>query len=157
MKNALSEIKRLGKTKPKKPKQIDITEYLNLISLYCYSIIKDADNFKFFCKDEEVSAQVAKKMQQFAETESFFSYVSSPVFAIVTNPKHKLLIPTRDNAEAESENFAVVILKQLASDLETQSAESVCAQAEETIQAFLEATKASMTPELIEKFGDIPI
>lgn len=50
-----------------------------------------------------------------------------------------------------------VILKQLASDLETQSLESVCAQAEETIQAFLEATKASMTPELIEKFGDIPI
>lgn len=157
MKNALSEIKSLGKAKPRKPKEIDVTEYLNLISLYCYSIIKDADNFKLFCRDEEVSASSAKKMQEFAETESFFSYVSSPVFAIVTNPKHKLLIPTRENAESESEKFAVVILKQLASDLETQSVESVCAQAEETIQAFLEATKASMTPELIEKIGDIPI
>ena len=150
MKNALSEVKKLGKTKPKKPKEIDVTEYLNLISLYCYSIIKDADNFKLFCRDEKISAQAAKKMQEFAETESFFSYVSSPVFAIVTNPKHKLLIPTRENAESESEKFAVVILKNLAEDLETQSIESVCAKAEETIQAFMEATKASMTPELID-------
>ena len=96
-------------------------------------------------------------MQEFADTESFSSYITSPVFAVVTNPKHHLLIPTRDNAEAESEKFAVVILKNLAEDLETQSVESVCAKAEETIQVFLEATKATMTPELIEKFGDIPI
>ena len=41
--------------------------------------------------------------------------------------------------------------------LETQSIESVCAKAEEIIQAFLEATETSMAPELIEKFGDMPI
>ncbi|NJO64805.1 MAG: hypothetical protein HC836_43745 [Richelia sp. RM2_1_2] len=113
--------------------------------------------FKLFCQDEKVPAQVARKMEEFAETESFFSYISSPVFAIITNPKHHLLIPIKENAEAESEKFAIVILKHLAKDLETQLMESVCAKAEETIQAFLEITKASMTPELIQKFGDIPI
>ena len=67
------------------------------------------------------------------------------------------MIPIKENAEGESEKFAIVILKHLAKDLETQSVESVCVKAEETIQALLQMTKASMTPELIQKFGDIPI
>lgn len=157
MKKALSEIKRLGKTKPKKPKQIEITEYLNMIQNCSYSIIKNENNFRLFCRDEEVSPEVARKMQEFADTESFFSYITIPVFAVVTNPKQKLVIPTKENAEVRSENFAVIILKKLAKDLETQSVESVCTQAEKDMAVFMNLIEANMTPELTEKFGDISI
>ena len=149
MKKAFSEIKKLTKAKSKKPKRIDITEYLNQIMLCCDTIIKDENSFKLFCQKEKVSPKIARKMQEFADTKSFLNYIANHVLAIITNPKQKLLIPTKEDVKVESENFAVVILKNLAENLKTQSVE--------TMQAFLKAAKESMTPELIEEFGNIPI
>ncbi|NJN09624.1 MAG: hypothetical protein HC815_17205 [Richelia sp. RM1_1_1] len=157
MKNALSEIKRLGKSKPKKPKQLDIREFLNMVILFTYSVILEESNFKQFCEMEEVSEEVAGKLKDFAQTKSFISYVTSPVFAITANPEYTLQIPTREKAKDESEKFGLVILKNLVEDLETQSVESVCIKAEEIMQTFLEMNDAQIADEISQLFGDIPI
>lgn len=157
MRKALSEIKQLGKTKPKKPKELDPREFLNMVMLYCYSIIQEEKNFKQFCEEEKVSAQVAGKIKEFVETKSFLSYIFNPIFGIVTNPKYTLQIPTRENADGASQNFALVILKNLVEDLETQSVESIAAKTDEIMENFQEMTEEKMAHDLNQILGDITI
>lgn len=155
MKNALSEIKKLGKAKPRKQKEIDPKDYLNLVMLYCYSIMQEEGNFEQFCEQENISRDLAQKVQDFSKTDSFLHYIFNPIFAIATNPSYNLQIPTRDKAKDESEKFALVILRDLVKDLETQSVESVCARADGTMQNFQEMTQAKMSSDIGQIFEGI--
>ncbi len=157
MRKTLSEIRQLSNTLPKKPKQLDIREFLNLVIIFSYSVILEESNFKQFCEMEKVSEEVAGKLKDFAQTKSFISYVSNPVFAIAANPKYILQIPTREKAKDDSEKFSLVILKNLVEDLETESVESVCSKADEIMQDFLEMNDAQIADEISQVFGDIPI
>lgn len=156
MKNALSEIKNLGKTKPKKSKQLDLREFLNMVIVFSYSVILEDSNFKQFCGMVEVSGEVREKLQAFARTKSFASYISNPIFTIQLNPEYKLSMPTKEQAQEYSERFGLIILKNLVEELQTQSVESVAAEADEILQNFekiADDMKAGKFSHLLEEMG----
>lgn len=144
MKNALSEIKKLGKAKSKKPKQLGLREFLNMVIIFSYSVILEESNLKQFCEMTEISGEVTEKLKAFAKTKSFASYISNPIFAIRLDPKHKLKMPIKEEAKKDSERFGLLILKNLAEELETHSVESVAAQADEMMQTFEEIAEDKM-------------
>jgi hypothetical protein len=148
MKKSLSEIKKLGKTKAKKPKQLGFREFLNMVIVFSYSVILEDSNFKQFCEMVEVSQEVREKLQSFARTKSFASYISNPIFTMKLDPEYKLRMPTKEEANKESERFGLVILKNLVKELGTQSVESIAAEADEIMQAFEEIAKGMAANDL---------
>lgn len=66
-------------------------------------------------------------------------------------------IPIRENADGASQNFALVILKNLVEDLETQSVESIAAKTDEIMENFQEMTEEKMAHDLNQILGDITI
>lgn len=150
MKNALSEIKKLGKAKAQKSKQLDFREFLDMVVVFSYSVILEDSNFKQFCQITEVSGEVAKKLKAFAQTKSFASYISNPIFTMKLNPEYKLKMPTKKESKKESERFGLVILKNLVKELETQSVESIATEADEIMQAFEEIAKEMVANDLDE-------
>ncbi|MEO1433821.1 MAG: hypothetical protein AAFV71_33135 [Cyanobacteria bacterium J06633_8] len=136
MKNTLSEIKQLGKTKPKKPKQLDLEKFLDMVVVFSYSVILKESNFKQFCDMVEVSEEVREKLQAFARTKSFANYISNLIFTITLNPEYNLSMPTTEKAKEYTEKFGLVILKNLVEELKTQSVENLANEADEMMQDF---------------------
>ncbi|BAY87730.1 hypothetical protein NIES267_72540 (plasmid) [Calothrix parasitica NIES-267] len=136
MKNTLSEIKQLGKTKPKKPKQLDLEKFLDMVVVFSYSVILEESNFKQFCNMVEVSEEVREKLQAFARTKSFANYISNLIFTITLNPEYNLSMPTTGKAKEYTEKFGLVILKNLVEELKTQSVENLASEADEMMQDF---------------------
>ena len=158
MKNTLSEIKQLGKTKPKKPKQLDLEKFMDMVVVFSYSVILEESNFKQFCNMVEVAEEVREKLQAFARTRSFASYISNPIFTITLNPEYKMNLPTKEQAKEYSEKFGLIILKNLVEDLQTQSVESVAAEADEMLENFekiADDMKAGKFSNLFEEMGGV--
>ncbi|MEM1394947.1 MAG: hypothetical protein AAF757_24685 [Cyanobacteria bacterium P01_D01_bin.116] len=156
MKNALSEIKRLGKTKAKKPKELDLKEFLSMVIAFSYSVILEKTNFKQFCEMVEVSTEVREKLQAFARTRSFASYISNPIFTITLNPEYKMNMPTREQASEYSQRYGLIILKNLVEELQTQSVESIASEADEILDNFEQIAddmKAGKFGNLLEEMG----
>lgn len=156
MKNTLSEIKQLGKSKPKKSKRLDLEQFLSKVIVFSFSVILEESNFKQFCNMTKVSEEVKEKLQAFARTKSFASYISNPIFTITLNPEYKMNMPTKEQAQEYSEKFGLIILKNLVEDLKTQSVESVAAEADEMLENFEEIAdemKAGKFSNLLEEIG----
>lgn len=143
MRKSLSEIKKLSNTKPKKskPKVINPTEYITFVLIACDQIIEEVDKFQKFCFEENISQEVAEKLKSFAQTKSFVNYTAISVFAYITNPDVTIYVPSSENAQRYSQDFALTIIKHLAEELESESVESLCLRADEEMRQFQEMNK----------------
>jgi len=157
MRKALFEVKKLKKTKLKKPKELDLKDFLHMVTFHCYSIILEEGNFKQFCEQEDISNEVAEKVKAFAESKSFLSYTFNSVFAIVKNPKYALQIPSKEDSQNVSQSLGLDILRNLVEDLETESVESVSAEADKIRQTFEKMSEDKMFDNLSQVFEDILI
>lgn len=143
MKKNLLEIKKLGNTKVKKskPKAIDPTEYITFVLIACDQIIEEVDKFQNFCRQKNISQEVAKKLKSFAQTKSFINYTALTVFAITTDPNATVYVPESKNAQHYSHKFALTIIKHLAEELESESVESLCLRSDDEMRQFKEMNK----------------
>ena len=143
MRKSLSEIKKLSNTKPKKskPKVISPTEYITLVLIACDQIVEEVDKFQKFCFEENISQEVAEKLKSFGQSKSFINYTATSVFAYINNPDVTIYVPSRENAQHYSQDFALTIIKHLASELESESVESLCLRADEEMRQFQEMNK----------------
>lgn len=143
MKKTLYEIKKLDNTKPKKskPKVINPTEYITLVLAACYEMIKEVDKFEEFCFDEDISEELAEKLKSFAQTKSFINYNAMSVYTYITDPDITIYVPSKENSQRYSQEFALSIIKNLAEELESESVESLCVRADKEMQQFEEMSQ----------------
>lgn len=157
MRKTLLEVKKLNNFEAKKLKKAGISNYLTLVLTACYNIFREEDKFQKFCQEENISGELTEKLKTFSKTQSFLNYVFSGIVAVTTNPEYTLQIPSAKESKQHSQNFALTIVRNLVEDLKKESVESLCLRADDEMRQFQEMNKANATPELIEKFGDIPI
>ena len=150
MRKTLKEVKNLNNAKPKKPKQVDVKEYLALIMAACYRIIREENDFEQFCRKENISQNLAEKLKTFAETQSFLRYISNALFAVVTNPEYTLPIPSGGDAKHYGDTFGLTIVKSLVEDLKIESIESLSSRVDSDMQKFQEMTALKMAQDGVE-------